>query len=486
MLHERTISEHLSALSQGEYVVNTLITHYLERIAIHNPKLNALITTFEETAHQQAQQAQERYASGHARPLEGIPILHKDIFCMITGQTTCASKMLSAFQSPYNAHIVEQLEAAGAICLGKTNMDEFAMGSSNEHSFYGSVSNPWKLDCVPGGSSGGSAAAMAARLSCAATGTDTGGSIRQPAAFCGITGLKPTYGLISRYGQVAFASSLDQAGPMTANAEDAAHLLNLMSTYDPRDSTCVKRDRPDYLKGLTQSVKDQKIGILEGWFDACHTKTIHQAAHEALNVLNTLGISAQPANVAHNELSVATYYVLAPAEASSNLARYDGIRYTYRCSNPENLEDLYTRTRSEGFGDEVKRRILIGTYVLSAGHFDAHYTKAQKVRRLIQQAFLKALDTHDYLLAPTTPSSAFLKGAVKDPIAMYYQDCFTIGVNLAGLPAITFPAGFDEKGLPIGLQLIGRHFSEEKLLALVHQFQQHTDWHQRLPTGVNA
>jgi aspartyl-tRNA(Asn)/glutamyl-tRNA(Gln) amidotransferase subunit A len=390
--------------------------------------------------------------------------------------------MLDNFVAPYNATSVEQFNAAGAVMLGKTNMDEFAMGSSNENSYYGPVKNPWDTTKIPGGSSGGSAAAVAARLVAGATGTDTGGSIRQPAALCGITGLKPTYGLVSRYGMIAFASSLDQGGPLAQSAEDAALLLSAMAGYDPKDSTSINQPVPDYTQSLNASIAGLKIGLPEEYFGEGLDPVIARAVEDMIKVLEKLGAKTYAISLPHTDLAASAYYVLAPAECSSNLARYDGVRFGYRCQNPVNLEDLYKRSRSEGFGKEVKRRILIGTYVLSSGYYDAYYRRAQIVRRLIRDDFVNAFKTVDVILTPATPTPAFPIGEkMTDPVAMYLSDVYTIAVNLAGIPGLALPIGLSKNQLPIGGQLIGGYFAEAKLLNIAHQFQQETSWHQQIP-----
>ncbi len=434
------------------------------------------------TAHCSAADAADTaIAAGANGPLLGVPFAHKDIFCTQGIKTTCGSKMLDNFIPPYDATVVAKMKADGAVMLGKTNMDEFAMGSSNETSYFGPVKNPWDIETVPGGSSGGSAAAVAARLAPAATGTDTGGSIRQPAALCGITGLKPTYGRVSRYGMIAFASSLDQAGPMTRTAEDAAILLNSMSGFDAKDSTCTDIAVPDYTATLNQPIKGLKIGIPKEYFDERLDATMATTVQAALAELEKLGAILVDIELPNSALSVPAYYVIAPAEASSNLSRFDGVRYGYRCDNPKDLEDLYTRTRTEGFGEEVKRRILVGAYALSAGYYDAYYRKAQQVRRLIKQDFVSAFEKVDIIAGPTSPSPAFKFGEKgDDPVAMYLEDIYTIAVNLAGLPAMSLPAG-TMNNMPVGLQLVGNYFAEQQLLNTAHQFQTVTDWHQQSP-----
>ncbi|HVE43643.1 MAG TPA: Asp-tRNA(Asn)/Glu-tRNA(Gln) amidotransferase subunit GatA [Gammaproteobacteria bacterium] len=482
-MHNKTIAELSRGLHDKTFSSVELTQHYLGRIKQHNAALNSFVTITEEQALAAAKQADAVLAQGKAGVLTGIPIAQKDIFCTDGVRTTCGSKMLDNFISPYDATIVSQLKAAGTVMLGKTNMDEFAMGSSNETSYYGTVKNPWDLQCVPGGSSGGSAAAVAARLVPGATGTDTGGSIRQPASLCNITGIKPTYGRVSRYGMIAFASSLDQGGVFTATAEDAALLLQAIAGFDPRDSTSVDRPVPDYSAHLNDSLKGVRIGLPKEYFNADLDSRVAKIIQDAITVYEKLGAVMQEVSLPHTPLSVPAYYVIAPAECSSNLARYDGVRFGYRCKDPVNLEDLYKRSRSEGFGNEVKRRIMIGTYALSAGYYDAYYIKAQKVRRLIRDDFVKAFETVDAILSPASPTPAFKFGEkTSDPISMYLEDIYTIAANLAGLPGMSIPAGFIGH-LPVGLQLIGHLFDEAKLLNFAHQYQQATDWHKRTPEG---
>ncbi|MBF0462186.1 MAG: Asp-tRNA(Asn)/Glu-tRNA(Gln) amidotransferase subunit GatA [Magnetococcales bacterium] len=466
-----------------------LTRFFLERIATDNAALNAYITVDEAGALQAAQAADDRLARGEATPLTGIPLAIKDLFCTQGLRTTCASRMLANFHPPYESTVTRRLKEAGAVVLGKTNMDEFAMGSSNETSFFGPARNPWGHDRIPGGSSGGSAAAVAAGLCLAALGTDTGGSIRQPAAMTGITGLKPTYGRVSRFGMIAFASSLDQAGPMTRSVEDAALLLQTMAGHDPLDSTSIDAPVPAYWDDLTtgvpaaERVKNMRIGIPAEYFADGLAAPVRQAVEQAIATFQDLGAHCQPVSLPCTAYAIPTYYVIAPAEASSNLARYDGVRFGHRCADPLDLRDMYARTRSEGFGAEVKRRIMLGTYVLSSGYYDAYYRKAQKVRRLIADDFRAAFAQVDLLLTPTAPETAFRIGEKNDdPVRMYLSDIFTINVNLAGLPGLSLPCGFDEHPLPIGLQLIGRPLQEATLLAAGHAFQQATDWHQRRPS----
>ena len=480
-------AETLARLSAGlaarQYSSVELTRDALARVERSQPQLNALVTVTAERALAAATVADKRLAAGDGGPLTGVPMIHKDIFCTSGVLTTCGSKMLSNFVSPYDATVVARLATAGMVMVGKANMDEFAMGSSNETSWFGPVRNPWDVSRVPGGSSGGSAAAVAARLAPLATATDTGGSIRQPAALCGVTGLKPTYGRVSRYGMIAFASSLDQAGVITVSAEDAAMTLQAMAGFDPRDSTSVDAPVPDYRATLDAPLSGLKVGILKEFFGAGLAPEVEGPVRETLAVLRSLGAVVKEVSLPSLPLSVPTYYVVAPAECSSNLARFDGVRFGHRCENPKDLLDLYTRSRAEGFGAEVKRRIMTGTYVLSAGYYDAYYIKAQKVRALINAEFIRAFGEVDLLLAPTTPTVAFGIGdKTSDPITMYLNDIYTIGANLAGLPAMSIPCGF-ANGLPVGVQLIGPHFGEAKLLNAAHRYQQETDWHLRAPAG---
>jgi aspartyl-tRNA(Asn)/glutamyl-tRNA(Gln) amidotransferase subunit A len=476
-----TVAGVARALRERQYSAVQLTEALLARVNASQPDLNAFITVCGESALAAARAADQRLAAGERSPLLGVPIAHKDIFCTAGERTTCGSKMLSNFISPYDSTVTARLRASGAVMLGKTNMDEFAMGSSNETSHFGPVRNPWQLDCVPGGSSGGSAAAVAARVAPAATATDTGGSIRQPAALCGVTGLKPTYGRVSRYGMIAFASSLDQGGTITTTAEDAALLLGTIAGFDKRDSTSVEREVPDYLAALNQPLAGVKVGLVQEFFDAGLDPAIRTAIDQAIEVLKGQGASFHQASLPNLPYSVPTYYVVAPAECSSNLARFDGVRYGHRCAQPRDLKDLYERSRAEGFGAEVKRRIMTGTYVLSAGYYDAYYLKAQRVRQLIASDFSRAFGEVDLLLGPTTPTVAFKIGAKSDdPVTMYLNDIYTIGANLAGLPAMSIPCGFAHD-LPVGLQLIGPHFSEERLLNVAHRYQCETDWHTRVP-----
>jgi aspartyl-tRNA(Asn)/glutamyl-tRNA(Gln) amidotransferase subunit A len=483
-MHTRTLSELAAALAAGEFSSVELTQHYLDRIASHDGEINSYITVTPEAALAQAKQADERRAQGNAQALTGIPLAYKDIFCTDGIKTSCASRMLDNFTAPYNATVVQRLSDAGAVMLGKTNMDEFAMGSSNENSFYGCVHNPWDKERVPGGSSGGSAAAVAARLCAGALGTDTGGSIRQPAAFTGVTGIKPTYGRVSRYGMIAFASSLDQGGPMAASAEDAAILLNTMAGFDERDSTSANEAVPDYTADLNKALQGLRIGLPKEYFDAGLDNDVRASIEQAIDVYRSLGAEIKEVSLPNTNLAVATYYVVANAECSSNLSRYDGVRFGHRCDDPANLEDLYKRSRSEGFGNEVKRRIMVGTYVLSAGYYDAYYLKAQKLRHLISEDFNKAFEQVDVIMGPTTPTTAFRIGEkVDDPVAMYLSDVYTVACNMAGLPGMSIPAA-PVNGLPVGLQMIGNYFDEARLLNVAHQFQQQTDWHRQMPAGV--
>ena len=482
-MYNKTVSEISKDLVGGKYSSVELLRCFMSRIKEFDSKLNSFITVTEEIALKDAQRADADIKQKKFKPLLGIPIVHKDLFCTKGVKTTCASKMLENFISPYDATVVEKLKEAGTVMLGKTNMDEFAMGASNENSFYGPVHNPWNLELVSGGSSGGSAAAVAARLIPVATGTDTGGSIRQPAAFCNLTGIKPTYGLVSRFGMVAFASSLDQAGPMTKNAEDTALLLNAMVGFDPKDSTSIKRPDTDYTTTLNDNLDGLTIGLPKEYFDEGLNTEIALKIDEAIAQLGKLGVKFKEISLSCNRLAVPAYYIIAPAEASSNLSRFDGVRFGYRCKNPKNIDELYDYSRSEGFGDEVKRRIMIGTYVLSSGFYDAFYSKAQRVRRKIAEDFKNAFKDVDLILGPATATPAFKINQKKhDVISMYLTDMYTCAVNLAGLPAISVPTGFME-GLPVGMQLIGDHFAEGRLLNVAHQYQKVTDWHKQVPGG---
>lgn len=490
----------LGDMLQAKKISSVELTQsFLDRIKQYNPSINAYISLDEGKTLAQAKAADARIAAGNVAPLTGIPIAQKDIFCAKGWQTTCGSKMLANFIAPYDAHIITQFDAAGAVNLGKTNMDEFAMGSSNETSYFGGVKNPWSFDRVPGGSSGGSAAAVAARLCAAATGTDTGGSIRQPASLCGLTGLKPTYGAVSRYGMIAFASSLDQAGPMAKSAEDCALMMNVMAGFDERDSTSLNREKEDYARDLYNSSLDNsnlakplqglKVGLPKEYFSEGLDENVGKVIEAAIVEYKKLGAEIVDISLPNTGLSIPVYYVLAPAEASSNLSRYDGVRYGHRAAEYTDLMDMYNKSRAEGFGAEVKRRILIGTYVLSAGYYDAYYLKAQQIRRLIAQDFVEAFKKCDVIMGPAAPSTAFKAGEkVDDPVAMYLQDIYTISTNLAGLPGMSIPAGFaqsdDGVSLPVGLQIIGNYFDEARMLNVAHQYQQVTDWHERMPTLV--
>ena len=485
MLHNLFIGELADLLARRQVSSVELTQHFLDRIARLNPQLNALITLTAERALGEAAAADRRRSAGENSPLLGIPLIHKDIFCTDGVRTSCGSRMLDNFVAPYNATVVERLQGAGGVMLAKANMDEFAMGSSNETSFYGPVKNPWDTTRVPGGSSGGSAAATAARLAPYATGTDTGGSIRQPAALTGVTGLKPTYGRVSRFGIVAFASSLDQAGVFARSAADAALVLQVMAGFDPKDSTSVDQPVPNYHAALQGPIKGLKIGLLREFFDGLEPKAA-ALIQDALALYRKLGAEAVDVSLPSLPLSVPTYYVVAPAECSSNLSRFDGVRFGYRCANPKDLMDLYKRSRGEGFGAEVKRRIMTGTYVLSAGYFDAYYLKAQKARQKIADDFRAAFTKVDLVIGPTTPTPAFGIGAkIDDPVTMYLNDIYTIGANLAGLPGISVPCGYVDS-LPMGLQLIGPHFSEDRLLNAAHHYQLNTDWHRHSPRGYES
>ena len=483
---ERSLADLARALATKEISSVELTRLYLDRISRHNPQLNAFITVDPAISLAQARAADERLARGEGGPLTGIPLAHKDIFCAQGWLTTCGSRMLSNFVSPYDAAVIARFKAAGAVLLGKTNMDEFAMGSSNETSFYGPVRNPWELNCVPGGSSGGSAAAVAARLAPAATGTDTGGSIRQPAALCNLTGMKPTYGVVSRYGMIAFASSLDQAGPLARSAADCAVLLNAMAGFDERDSTSLERPTEDYGRDINTATADKplaglRIGLPAEFFGDGGSPEVMQLVDAAIADYRRLGAETVAVSLPSMSLSVAAYYVIAPAEASSNLARFDGVRYGHRAPQYRDLEDMYSKSRAQGFGAEVKRRLLIGTYVLSHGYYDAYYLQAQRIRRLIASDFAAAFRQCDVIIGPTSPSTAFRLGEkAADPVQMYLSDIYTIAVNLAGLPGISIPCGF-AGGLPVGLQLIGNYFDEARLLGTAHRYQQATTWHLQHP-----
>lgn len=484
-MHKHSLTELSKLLHQRKMSSVELTEYFLSRAEQFNAELNSYISQTPEQALRQARLADDQFSQKVAGPLTGIPIAHKDIYCTKGIKTTCGSKMLDNFIAPYDATVVEKLNVAGMVTVGKTNMDEFAMGSSNENSFYGTTKNPWGEDRVPGGSSGGSASAVAARLVPVATGTDTGGSIRQPASLCGITGLKPSYGRVSRYGMIAFASSLDQGGPITQTAEDAALILNAMAGFDERDSTSADQQIEDYTTSLNSKLAGLKIGLPKQYFDKDLDSGVAVIIEDAIKQLEQSGASIHEIELPNSHLSVPAYYVVAPAEASSNLARYDGVRFGYRCEDPQDLSELYCRSRGEGFGDEVKRRIMMGTYVLSAGYYDAYYLKAQKIRRLISDDFQKAFAEIDVIIGPTSPTTAFkLNERMDDPVSMYLSDIYTVSVNLAGLPGISIPAGF-LNGLPVGMQIIGDYFSESKLLNVAHQFQQITDWHKAIPQRFN-
>jgi aspartyl-tRNA(Asn)/glutamyl-tRNA(Gln) amidotransferase subunit A len=482
-MHEKTIRDHAEALRRGDYSSVELTRHHLDRISAAG-ELNAFITVTADQALARAEVADESIRAGDAGPLTGIPLAHKDIFCTRGVLTTCGSRMLSNFVSPYDATVVTRLDQAGMVSLGKTNMDEFAMGSSNETSHFDIVRNPWDTDRVPGGSSGGSAAAVAARIAPVATATDTGGSIRQPASLCGITGIKPSYGRVSRYGMIAFASSLDQGGILARNAEDAAMVLQAMSGFDERDSTSLDLPVPDYTATLEESIQGKVIGLPKEFFGEGVDAEVADAVQAAIRELEALGARTVEVELPNSEVGIPCYYVLAPAEASSNLSRFDGVRYGHRADQYDDLPDMYERSRAEGFGEEVQRRIMIGTYVLSSGYYDAYYIKAQKLRRLIADDFSRAFEQCDIIAGPTAPATAFPIGEKNDdPVAMYLNDIFTNSVNLAGLPGISVNAGADSRGLPVGLQLIGRYLDEATLLNFAHRFQQATDWHLRAPGG---
>ncbi|MGB5438880.1 MAG: Asp-tRNA(Asn)/Glu-tRNA(Gln) amidotransferase subunit GatA [Gammaproteobacteria bacterium] len=482
-MHQKSLVELSAGLQAGSFSSEELTRACLDRVSRFDGQLNCFISVTEELALDAARAADVRIKAGNAGPLTGIPFAHKDIFCTRGVKTSCGSKMLDNFIAPYDATVTRKLLDAGAVMIGKTNMDEFAMGSSNETSYYGPVKNPWNPATVPGGSSGGSAAAVAARLVPVSTGTDTGGSIRQPASLCGITGIKPTYGCVSRYGMIAFASSLDQGGPFARSAQDAAIMLGTMAGFDERDSTSVERPDDDYSVDLDKPLQGLKIGLPEEYFGEGLDAAVGTVVEAALKEFETLGATLQTISLPNTHLSVPSYYVVAPAECSSNLSRFDGVRFGYRAGNPKDLEDLYTRSRGEGFGAEVKRRILIGTYALSAGYYDAYYLKAQQVRRLIREDFVRAFEDVDIIMGPTAPTVAFELGAkADDPVSMYLSDIYTIAVNLAGLPAMSIPAGF-AGNMPVGLHVIGNYFRESQLLNSGHRFQQETDWHARTPDG---
>lgn len=486
-MHHLTLAALVQGLRQKHFSSTELTQHYLSRIQRLDSQYNSFISVCEAQALAAAAAADKKLADDQLTPplLCGIPIAHKDLFCTQGVKTSCGSKMLDNFVPPYNAAIVDNCITAGAVMLGKTNMDEFAMGSSNENSFYGPTKNPWDTGCVPGGSSGGSATVVAAQLAAAATGSDTGGSIRQPASFCGVTGLKPTYGRVSRWGMVAYASSLDQAGPITQTAEDAAIMLNVLAGFDQRDSTSIDQHKPDYTATLNDSLAGLKIGLPKEYFSEGLDPNVAEHVQAAIKIYESMGATVTDIALPHTHLAVPAYYVIAPAECSANLSRFDGVRYGYRCDKPNDLDDLYKRSRGEGFGEEVKRRILVGAYALSAGYYDAYYRKAQQVRRLIKQDYDEAFREVDVIAGPTAPSPAFALGSkTQDPVSMYLEDIYTLPTNLAGLPGISIPCGSSHDGKPIGLQLTGHYFSEAKLLNVAHQFQQATDFHQHTAPGI--
>lgn len=483
MLHQLTLAEVARGLADKQFSAQELATALLARIQQLDPQLNSFITVTEESALAQAKAADERRAKGETGALLGAPIAHKDLFCTQGVRTSCGSKILDAFVSPYDATVVERLADAGTVSLGKLNMDEFAMGSANESSHYGPVKNPWDTSRVPGGSSGGSAAAVAARLIPAATGTDTGGSIRQPAALTNLTGIKPTYGRVSRWGMIAYASSLDQGGPLARTAEDCALMLGAMAGFDPKDSTCVDQPVDDYLAALAKPLTGLRIGLPKEYFGAGLDGRIADAVMKVVEQLKQLGAVVKDISLPNMQHAIPAYYVIAPAEASSNLSRFDGVRYGYRCEDPKDLQDLYKRSRAEGFGAEVKNRIMVGTYALSAGYYDAYYLKAQKIRRLIKNDFTSAFAEVDVILGPTTPNPAWKLGEKNnDPVAQYLEDIYTITANLAGIPGLSMPAGFVD-GLPVGVQLLAPYFQEGRLLNVAHQYQLISDWHKQAPAG---
>ena len=476
-----SLKELSEGLKQKKFSSVELTQFFLNRLDLHNISINAFITIDKDKSLAMAKHSDEIIKEGNQGYLTGIPIAQKDIFCAEGWKTSCGSKMLDNFIAPYDSTVISKFNAVGAVNLGKTNMDEFAMGSSNETSFYGNVKNPWDIKTVPGGSSGGSAASVAGRLAPAATATDTGGSIRQPASLCGLTGLKPTYGLVSRYGMIAFASSLDQAGPMCHTAEDCAAMMNVMSGHDPKDSTSIQRAKENYLTGISDPIKGIKIGVPKEFFSEGLDPEVETIIEQGIREYKKLGAEIVEISLPNNHLSIPVYYVIAPAEASSNLSRYDGVRYGYRTKEYDDLMEMYCKTREEGFGEEVKRRIMIGTYVLSAGYYDAYYLKAQKIRRLISEDFKKAFENCDVILGPSAPSVAFpISEKKEDPLKMYMQDVYTISTNLAGLPGLSMPAGLMNE-LPVGIQLIGNYFSEAKLLNIANIFQMNTDWHNLSP-----
>lgn len=484
-MHTHTLTQLSAALATGHVSSVELTQHYLDRIQQLDPQFNSFITLDAERSLAEARAADARRAAGHAGPLTGIPLAHKDIYVAEGWRSTCGSRMLENFVSPYDATVVARCKDVGMVTLGKLNCDEFAMGSSNENSHFGPVKNPWDTQAVPGGSSGGSAAAVAARLTPIATGTDTGGSIRQPASFCGITGIKPTYGVVSRYGMVAYASSFDQGGPMARSAEDCAHLLNVMAGFDERDSTSLERPTEDYTRDLNQPLAGLRIGLPKEYFGDGLDSEVAATVQAAVEQFRQLGATVKDVSLPRTRMAIPTYYILAPAEASSNLSRFDGVRYGHRAAEYGDLAEMYERSRSEGFGAEVKRRILTGTYVLSHGYYDAYYIKAQKVRRLIADDFQRAFADCDVIMGPAAPTAAFDLGSrSNDPLQMYLEDVYTLSPNLAGLPAMSIPAGFNRAGRPIGLQVIGNYFSEARMLGLAHQFQLNSDWHQQQPGSL--
>jgi aspartyl-tRNA(Asn)/glutamyl-tRNA(Gln) amidotransferase subunit A len=486
-VHNATLKQLAAKLAAKEASSVEVTRYFLDRIAKQGAGLNAYITVDEEKSLAQAKAADARIARGDAGPLTGIPIAHKDLFCAKGWRTTCGSKILENFVAPYDAHVIERFNGAGAVILGKTNMDEFAMGSSNENSHFGPVRNPWDTSAVPGGSSGGSAAAVAARIAPAATGTDTGGSIRQPASFTGVSGLRPTYGRVSRYGMVAFASSLDQGGALARTAGDLALMLDVMASHDPRDSTCLDRPKDDYVGGLSRDVKGLRIGLPREYFPATLARDVADPLVAAIEQYQRLGAKVVDVSLPNQHLSVPVYYVLAPAEASSNLSRFDGVRYGFRAEGYTDLLDMYKKTRTQGFGPEVKRRIMIGTYVLSHGYYDAYYLQAQKIRRLIARDFAEAFKQCDVIMGPAAPSVAYDLGAkATDPVQMYLDDLYTIPINLAGLPGMSIPCGFGDKGRPVGLQIVGNYFDEARMLAVAHAYQQVSTWHSMEPSGLDT
>jgi aspartyl-tRNA(Asn)/glutamyl-tRNA(Gln) amidotransferase subunit A len=483
-MHNKTLAQISQDLQAGEYSSVEVTQHFLDRIKNLDGQYNSFITVTDEKALIQAKAADELRAAGNANEWTGVPMAHKDIFCTEGVRTSCGSKMLDKFIAPYDSTVADNFNKVGAVSLGKTNMDEFAMGSSSESSFYGAVKNPWNEEHVPGGSSGGSAAAVAARLAPGITATDTGGSIRQPASFCGVTGIKPTYGRVSRFGMVSYASSLDQGGPIARNAEDAAMMLNVMAGFDTKDSTSIDRAVPDYRADLNKSVKGMTIGLPKEYFSSDLDPAMAKTIQDAIKEYEKMGATLKEISLPNTHLCVPAYYVIAPSECSANLSRMDGVRFGHRCEDPKNIEDLYKRSRSEGFGDEVQRRIMLGSYALSAGFYDAYYKKAQQVRRLIKNDFVAAFNDVDVIMSPVAPSPAFKFGEKnKDPVSMYLEDIYTLATNLAGLPGMSVPAGMIND-LPVGLQLIGNYFDESRLLNCAHQFQNATDWHTKTPTGL--